>query len=342
MLRLAGLEVVSDPDRFVIGTPGFRVRIAPACSGYEGIGLIWVFLAAYLWLFRRRLRFPRALLLLPIGTVVDLAGQLGADRGPVVLGTFGSKAVALGGFHSQAGWLAFNAVGLGLVLGSHRSSVLPSGPGPGAGPGRDQPVGGLSRADAGDPGRDDDHRGVLGRVRPPLPVRIAAASLVLWHYRREYADLRRTWSWGSAAIGLAVFAIWMALEPAPTRAGRGPWPRRLADCRLAVAWLASRVFGSVLVVPLAEELAFRGFLLRRLIGADFTDDPGRFTWTSFVISSALFGALHGRWLAGTIAGRLRVALYRRRELADAVAAHATTNALIAAYVLATGSWSMWS
>ena len=176
------------------------------------------------------------------------------------------------------------------------------------------------------------------------PLRVLASAVVLWHYRREYTDLRWSWSWGATAIGAAVFVLWMALEPAPTAADpMTDWLVGLPSGWAAV-WLACRVVGSVVVVPLAEELAFRGFLVRRLLGADFTDTtPGRFTWGSFVISSVLFGALHGRWLAGTLAGMLyAVALYRRRELSDAVVAHATTNALIAAYVLATSSWSMWN
>lgn len=57
----------------------------------------------------------------------------------------------------------------------------------------------------------------------------------------------------------------------------------------------------------------------------------------------LFGALHGRWLAGTLAGMAYVlALYRRGAIVDAIAAHATTNALIACVVLAMGRWSLWS
>ena len=101
--------------------------------------------------------------------------------------------------------------------------------------------------------------------------------------------------------------------------------------------------GSVVVVPLAEELAFRSFLTRRLVAADFTEVlPGQFSWPSFLISSALFGALHGRWLAGTIAGMAyALVLYRRGELGDAISAHAITNALIAAYVLATGAYTLW-
>jgi hypothetical protein len=37
-----------------------------------------------------------------------------------------------------------------------------------------------------------------------------------------------------------------------------------------------------------------------------------------------------------------LALYRRRELFDAVVAHATTNALIVLTVFMTGNWSLWS
>jgi hypothetical protein len=37
-----------------------------------------------------------------------------------------------------------------------------------------------------------------------------------------------------------------------------------------------------------------------------------------------------------------VALYRRGQMGDAVYAHMTTNALIAAYVLGAGRWSLWS
>jgi len=50
----------------VVGTDSFAVEIAWQCSGYEGIGLVWAFLGAYIWFFRRQLRFPQAwLLLLP-------------------------------------------------------------------------------------------------------------------------------------------------------------------------------------------------------------------------------------------------------------------------------------
>ena len=35
------------------------------------------------------------------------------------------------------------------------------------------------------------------------------------------------------------------------------------------------------------------------------------------------------------------ALYHRRRIGDAIAAHAVTNALLGTYVIATGSWASW-
>jgi CAAX prenyl protease-like protein len=69
----------------------------------------------------------------------------------------------------------------------------------------------------------------------------------------------------------------------------------------------------------------------------------RFSWVGILISSAIFGALHGsRWLTGVVAGILyAIALLRRGRIGDAVAAHATTNALIAVDVLVFHHWQLW-
>jgi CAAX prenyl protease-like protein len=69
---------------------------------------------------------------------------------------------------------------------------------------------------------------------------------------------------------------------------------------------------------------------------------GKFTWFSFILSSVVFGILHGRWFAGTLAGLVfALVLYRHKRLSDPIWAHAITNGLIAAYVLSTSTWTMW-
>ena len=47
-------------------------------------------------------------------------------------------------------------------------------------------------------------------------------------------------------------------------------------------------------------------------------------------------------IAGTIAGvAYGLMAARRGQLGDAIVAHATTNAMLAAWVLAMGAWSLW-
>jgi CAAX prenyl protease-like protein len=104
------------------------------------------------------------------------------------------------------------------------------------------------------------------------------------------------------------------------------------------------VLASVTTVPLAEELAFRGYLLRRLISSDFEAVSfSRVTPVAVLVSSAIFGLLHGgRWIAGILAGIvLALLIMRRGRIGDAVAAHAVANGLIALYVLAFNAWSLW-
>ena len=58
--------------------------------------------------------------------------------------------------------------------------------------------------------------------------------------------------------------------------------------------------------------------------------------------SVLFATEHRLWFAGLLAGLAYGWLYKRSgNLWVPIVAHALTNALLAAYVLATGSWSFW-
>jgi len=352
ILSLFDRAVICNPITHELGISGFSVSIAPVCSGFEGIGLIWAFLGGYLVLFRRELRFPQALLLIPIGTVIIWLFNVLRIVGLVLVGAWGRPEVALGGFHSQAGWLAFNIVALGLVALARRVGMFSRVDRPA----EVQPIaianptaaylGPLLAITATSMVTGAMSAGQFDRF---YPARVLAALAALWIFRQGYASLNWSWSWFAPAIGALVFFIWIALEPIPSRndAASGiAIQQALAGMPVfaSAAWLAARIFGSVVTVPLAEELAFRGYLVRRLIAADFEDVPTtRFTWPSFLISSILFGAMHHeRWLTGTIAGMLYALVLRRNgQLSHAMLSHATTNALIAAHILITGTWSLW-
>ena len=72
---------------------------------------------------------------------------------------------------------------------------------------------------------------------------------------------------------------------------------------LALVWLVMRGVVAIVVVPVAEELAFRGLLYRLLIARDFeTVRFGQLSWLAVAGSALAFGVMHQRWLAGLMAG----------------------------------------
>jgi exosortase E/protease (VPEID-CTERM system) len=341
---------------FVVGTPTFSVRISPACSGYEGIGLVLAFAVGYLWVVRDRLRLPAALALVPIGVVAVWLLNAARIVALIAIGTAGWPEIAMGGFHAQAGSLLFASVALGLVALSGRPvfsvrTVTDASP---------------RFAAAAVPsahGRHVDQ--TTGYLAPFLvviltalvtglfaddidwlyPIRVAAVVIALWTCRTAYRTSLWHWSWPSVGLGVLIFGVWVIFTrdagPTPT------WVRALESTPpvWAAAWFLLRVVGYVVTVPIAEELAFRGYLTRRVISEDIEGhEPGSFTWLSFIVSSLAFGLFHGsHWVAGTLAGMaFALALYRRRRIGDAVLAHAVTNGLLAVYAIATGHWSAMS
>jgi CAAX prenyl protease-like protein len=176
------------------------------------------------------------------------------------------------------------------------------------------------------------------------PMRFIAAAAVLISFRRAYTSLDWRFGWIGPASGVLAFVIWVVL--ASPLNNEVPMPAALAAAAPAdrSVWITIRVLAAVLTVPIAEELAFRGFLLRRVVSKDFQEvDPRTFTWMGIVLSSVAFGVLHGQqWLAGVITGALyALAMIRTGRIGESVIAHATTNGLLAAYVLLYHRWNFW-
>jgi exosortase E/protease (VPEID-CTERM system) len=329
-----------EADTFLLGAGDFAVLVRAACSGYEGVALVLCMLGFYIFAFRRDLRFPHVLLLLPIGVAAIWLSNALRLALLVSIGAHVSPQAALNGFHAQAGWVMFLAVTISLMALAHHMRFFRAGQAP--------------RAAAPDPALKLA-AALLAPFAALMAARIggamsgelwiSAALIVLpagaiWAYR---APIRRELSkigWEPVLIGLLVGALWIATEPAGESA-LGAW---LAEQPQGAAptWLALRIFGFALIVPIAEELTFRGYLHRALAARRFeTSAPGAFTWAAFLITSLLFGAMHGRWLAGALAGAaFALALYRSKTLAAPIAAHMAANGLIAAYALFFAEWSL--
>jgi exosortase E/protease (VPEID-CTERM system) len=318
------------------------VNIAPQCSGVEGFALLTVFTLVYAFLFRREIRFPLFFLtVLPAGLAASWVLNIVRIGTLVLIGEHVSPEIAVNGFHSYAGWMFFTLLALALLYIVHAIPALHGGPG---------------RVLAPPPPLERDWAaasilpfvafmlsGVVAAAlsrHPELayPFRVLCMAAALWLFRRLYATL--DWRPDPVALGagLAVGVMWVALLPAAPAEGAGGLAAALAGLSAAAlaVWIVLRIVGTVVLVPLIEELFFRGYILARL-------DRGGMAWRllAIAVSTALFALLHGRWLAAGLAGVVFALVYLLRgRVGAAVQAHAAANALVAAWALARGDWTI--
>jgi len=340
-------DIVSQPEALRIGTHRFTVIISKECSGLEGIALLLVFGCMWLLLFRKESRFPQALILLPLGVITLFLLNAFRITALILIGNAGARDIAAGGFHSQAGWIAFNSVAFGSSIVARRwrwvANVAPTQSATVAAE-TSNPTAAFLVPFLAILAAGMISRATSGAFEWLYPLRFFAALIALWVFRRSYAHLDWRPTILAPATGLAVFLLWIAADRATGQPA--PMPAALAGAApfLRDGWIGLRILGAVLTVPIAEELAFRGFVLRRFVSADFDSVAYRSTtWLAVLGSSVLFGLMHGRqWLLATLAGVAYALLLRRSgRMGDAVMAHAVTNALLAAFVLLFDQWQLW-
>lgn len=338
----------ADPATRVLDAPHFSVAVSQVCSGLEGVGLILAFCAAWLIFFREDYRFPRALLLIPAGVLLVFALNVIRIAVLVLIGNAGHPNIAVFGFHSQAGWISFNAVACGLVFISRRSRWL-VGPGvermaspaavPTANPTAAYLVPFLAVLAAGMISRASS-----GRFETWYVLRLLAGGAALAAYWPQLRGIDWRFSWRALAAGLAVFGLWLGASHLLLTPQRAPIALAAMSAAHRALWIAGRVATAVLVLPLAEELAYRGYLLRRLVAADFEAVSfAAVGWIPVLVTALAFGVLDGAlWPAGIAAGIVfAILLIRTRRMGEAVAAHTLANALIGASVLLCHQWQLW-
>ena len=336
--------LTADPATRVLSTDHFAVEVSDTCSGLEGMGLMLAFSAAWLVYFRREYIFPRALLLIPVGIAGMFALNVLRIAALLLIGHAGFPDVAQYGFHSQAGWIAFNTAACLLVFASRRSGWLNRDVAA-----HEKPAARNPTAPYLMPLLAILASGALARAASPgfetlYPLRLLAAAAVLWAYRRPIAAMDWRFSWRGPAVGVIVFVIWLAA--AHVLLPVAPMPRALSALppTSRAFWTAARIAAAVITVPLAEELAYRGYLMRRLTTRDFDEVPyGAVHWPALSLAALVFGLSHGPlWLPGIAAGlSFGLLAVRRGGLGEAVAAHAVANALIAVSVLKWAQWQLW-
>lgn len=341
------VPIVADPSTLTIGTDRFYVQIADQCSGFEGAGLMLAFGLTSLWLFRKECRFPRAFLLIPCGIAALFVLNAMRIAALLMLGNAGADRIAAGGFHSVAGWITFTGVALGFTVAAVRISWFRS---------RESTFEETATAENPTATYLLPFVGILAAGITAQaasadfewlhPIRFLAAAGILWMHRKKFAQIDWQFSWFGPAVGAGIFVIWIAADRLLANGSSHAMPHALADAPQGVRalWIFIRALAAVTTVPIAEELAFRGFLIRRMISSNFEAVPfHKFTWLGLGVSSVAFGLLHGNlWFAGILAGLAYAwAMLRRGRIGEAVSAHATTNLLVAMYILLFHQWHLW-
>ena len=269
----------------------------------------------------------------------------------VAVGTWGSPEVALGGFHSKAGWVFFTIAALGGVRLAQRRGFFHR-----AAEGRSSVL----------HQREVWVNPTAAYLIPMVTVlavglltglaangfdrlyglRVVGAIVAIWIYRKRYPRPNLSRPWLPVGVGVAVAVVWIL----GSRHGLPDGPSEIAiglgtlSPAAAALWIGVRAAGSGVTTPVVEELAFRGFLMRRFVSRDFEQVSYRSVpWIALVGSSLAFGLMHSQWVLGICAGvAYGLATMARGRLSDAVLAHATTNAGLVAWVLVTGEWSLLS
>jgi len=179
-------------------------------------------------------------------------------------------------------------------------------------------------------------------------------SAVITLVARPVLDFRvRHWV-GTIALGVGVFALWIApdlLFPGY----RSHWllsnsitgavvPGLPEAERSNVPVLLLRGLRAALIVPIVEELFWRAWLMRWLIDPDFSKTPlGKYAPQAFWIVVILFAMEHGPfWDVGLACGILyNWWMVRTKSLGDLILAHGITNACLSVYVVTAGKWEYW-
>ena len=157
----------------------------------------------------------------------------------------------------------------------------------------------------------------------------------------------------SIALGIAVCAMWVAPD-ALIPGWRDHWifqnavtgkvTTSIPPNELTPLMMVLRTLRAALLIPILEELFWRGWLPRWLQDTRFERIPlGQYTRFAFWATALLFAAEHGPfWEVGLLCGVIyNWWMSRTRSLGDLMLVHGVTNLCLSLYVVVTGRWGFW-
>lgn len=341
-----GDQVVNFP---VIESGQYRIAFTQACSGFQSISLYLLIMAAYLFVNRATIGFFSAVKLLALSSIFLFCLNIVRVAVLVVIAEKYSVDIAMHGFHTSSGWFYLIMVVMTSIFYFDR--VISSG-----NVSKSRPT--VAPAD------------VIDSLHLIVPLMIYLAMSITvqmvtgffnWLYPIPVVitGLYVVWKWPvyklclnqfgllAMVVGAAVGIFWFNWIPIDVNyndkvnfifSQTSEW--------VFTGWLVFRMLGAIIVVPFIEELAFRGYLLDSLgkfFGENFSALSQRQRlFMSVAGSSVIFGLFHNDMIAATIEGAAYALVkLKTGRLSDAIACHATANAVLAAYVLHNNYWNYW-
>lgn len=330
LLGAYGETVFTNAETREMGIGEFIVLVGYQCSGIEGFGLVTLFVFVYLALFRGQIRFGRALLAWPVGLAISWMFNILRIAVLIWIGAHVSPDFAINGFHSHAGWLFFTILALGIAVTVQ------------AVPWFRKPL--SSNTVPMRPGFLKD-RATL----QILPFIVLMAAVLLRSTFSEHPErfyplqclalvgvlalflrplLAMNWRIDRLAIisGLGIAVVWLMV------ADRGTGIEQPS-----AIWIATRLLGTILLIPIVEELFFRGYVLDQ-----FRNKSRVLLFVGVGVSSILFALLHVNWIGAIAAGLVFGYLVIRSSgrLEDAIVSHMAANSAVAIVAFYTSDWGL--
>ena len=191
------------------------------------------------------------------------------------------------------------------------------------------------------------------------PAKTLATGACLWWLRREFGNLSWRWSWWGIVIGVVVVVQWVGMEeifrarwhypPLPLVGGEGTWhagfnPEEAFGGRNVSfwIWIGIRMTGAVIVVPIMEELFWRGFLLRFFESRFRYFERvklGEFGWYACLAVAGLFALVHSWYISAFVCALFyNWLMHKTKSMLVCVVAHGLTNLLMWIYILYSSAW----
>jgi exosortase E/protease (VPEID-CTERM system) len=338
-------DLTYDIQEKLLGVNDFIVHIAPVCSGLEGLVISTSVTSLYIIFLREQLKFPLALVLIPIAAVLSILFNIFRIASLIAIGTIAPD-LAIGGFHSVAGWIAAILVTFIIIFGFSSLSVFSK-----------------QKPEVLNDSQIIDEDGDLAwSILIPFilvltatlismvfnqgfnywyPLKAIAGLVGLFIYWKSYS-LKLPSKWAETIFtGALVAFIWIAIYP-PDEEYNASFIAGLESMPLwfFILWFFSRALGGWFIIPIIEELVFRGYVLCRASNNNIElHKKITFSWTALIISSIIFGFIHTEFIAGVIAGVIFALLrFRGKSISEVIVAHMIANILVSFWALYTNNW----